>query len=182
MNSLHTCWSDCSIHEWMYLVDKWTPVSGKQKRDLSCRFRPGTCPWRQDVEADSLVTEKKPCLIRPPSSPNHSMKLSYHQLMFWTPELDSLYNITEILAEKDQTGVQTATVIDCILINFLFFGLATQFMGSPFADQGLNSCPRKWKSGVLATGLPVNSTKNLCISTFLPHPTLSCLKTQMCLI
>lgn len=51
--------------------------------------------------------------------------LSYQQLMFWTPELDGLYNITEILAEKDQTGVQTATVIECILIIFLFFGHAT---------------------------------------------------------
>ena len=41
-------------------------------------------------------------------------------------------------------------VINCILvILFLFFGCATQYMGSYFPDQESNPCPLHWKHRVL---------------------------------
>ena len=47
---------------------------------------------------------------------------------------------------------------------YLFGGHTTQHEGSWFPDQGLKSCPRQWKPGVLTTRLPGNSLEKVCKS------------------
>ena len=65
--------------------------------------------------------------------------------------------VTELM--YDSCRKEKYYILDSRLINFPFYflGRAVQLAGWCFPDQGLNSDPQQWKSGVLTTRLPGNS-------------------------